>query len=417
MQFSQPLDQLRLLSPLPDKRNTQTQPEPTCAYLIEGAASPCQCQLYLSSHKLFLGFSISVAMEKLLPNAASIVAKMAAIDLPVLPILGDPTEPAVPEERASWKNQSDYLVKVLDLYADESGNRNVEKYIDNTELFSYPSEDGTYTIESRFFRAEGENPPLVVHFHGGAMTLCHRDMAYEMNTCQILRKMGCSVLTPEFRNASEYPFPAGVDDCLSTVKWAHANRELLGFGDAVITSGGSGGGNLSIAAFVRALEKEGPNAARELIHGIFSDAPLIRSSYVGVEKIEAVTFSPITSPSSNLQLICNNYTQNPDDAQNPSAWPLLASDEMLKNFPPTCLRGEELCALREDAKELYGRLSDLGVEGCTYAERKNQIHIQWMGPAIAIGDIDAFLAIGEIGQFAKSIALMRVFKIGKNKFY
>ena len=354
-------------------------------------------------------------MEKLSPNAASFVAKVAAIDVPTRPDPGDPTRPAPPNQEDCWKNQNEYLVKVLDLYADESGNPDVEKYIKNTELFSYPSEDGTYTIESRFFRAEGENPPLVVHFHGGAMTLCHRDMPYELNTCQILRKMGCSVLTPEFRNACEYPFPAGVDDCLTTVKWAHANCELLGFGDAVITSGGSGGGNLSIATFVRALEKEGRDAARELIHGIFSDAPFIRSKYVGVEKIEAVKFSPISGPSSNPQFFCNNYTQSPDDAQSPSAWPLLASNEMLKAFPPTCLRGEELCALREDAKELYGRLADLGGEGCTDSERKNQIHVQWMSPAAAIGKVDAFLAIGEIGQFAKSIALMRAFMIGKKQ--
>ena len=66
-------------------------------------------------------------------------------------------------------------------------------------------------------------------------------------------------------------------------------------------------------------------------------------------------------------------------------------------------------------RNLYGRLDDLGVEGCTYAERKNQIHIQWMGPSVAIGEGDAFLAIGEIAQFAKSIALMRAFKIGKKQ--
>jgi len=104
----------------------------------------------------------------------------------------------------------------------------------NTELFSYPSEDESYTIESRFFRAEEENLPLVVHFHGGAMTLCHRDMAYEMNTCQILRKMGCSVLTPEFRNASEYPFPSGVDAAsrpssgpMQTVSFSALGMQLL----------------------------------------------------------------------------------------------------------------------------------------------------------------------------------------------
>jgi hypothetical protein len=49
---------------------------------------------------------------------------------------------------------------------------------------------------------------------------------------------------------------------------------------------------------------------------------------------------------------------------------------------------------------------DLGVEGCTYAEKKNCFHgscflTGWYG------EVDSFLGIAEISQFAKSLSSMK----------
>ncbi|KAL3905768.1 MAG: hypothetical protein SGILL_009544 [Bacillariaceae sp.] len=331
------------------------------------------------------------------------LGKVAELPPPPEPVFGDPTKPATKEELEYWKKQNQWVEGVCELYLDDDSKKAIAK--EETEIFSYPSDDGSYAIESRYFRAhplpDGSKPPLIVHFHGGGMTLLNRDIDFELNTCRHLRKLGCSVLTPEFRNARDHPFPAGVDDCLSTVLWASENRELLGYNGTIITSGASGGGNLSIATFVRAIEKGLP--AEALIQGIFSTCPCIRHKYVGVERVEAVEHA--AWPPAMLQKLSNIYTQSSKDAANPSAWPLLASNELLKRFPPVLLAGNEYDGLREDAKEMHERLIEVGVAGCRYMEYKNTIHAAEFMPNMSDAK-DTFLAISAIANFAKDVSKM-----------
>ena len=102
----------------------------------------------------------------------------------------------------------------------------------------------------------------------------------------------------------------------------------------------------------------------------------------------------------------NNYTSSRQDYENPSAWPLLASNDILQQFPPTMLRGQEFDTLGIDAKDFYDKLIDAGVQGCTFAERKNMIHAQPYFEKLA-GKIDCFTAIAECAQFAKTMAMLK----------
>ena len=340
-------------------------------------------------------------MDKLNADVLNFFVGMASAPPPPVAIPGaDPSSPASPEERAYWI-QLNAAASSMDCFVSSTAASSLQ----GTELFRYPSKDGTYEIESRFFRCTplngGEKPPLIIYFHSGGMTLLHRDLDFEVEVCATLRQCGVSVLSVEFRNAREHHFPAGVDDAVSTLQWARANQEILGFDGAVVTAGCSGGGNLSIATFVRALELGLP--ARELLDGIVADAPFLRPAYLGVDKLEAV-FSPMTS-TQYLQDMVNNYTSSRQDYENPSAWPLLASNDILLQFPPTMLRGQEFDVLCIDAKDFYDKLVDAGVEGCSFAERKNMIHAQPYFEKFA-GKIDRFTAIAEWAQFAKTMALL-----------
>jgi len=146
-------------------------------------------------------------MEKLNPQAQAFLAGMADAPPPPETPLGDPTKPASEEERASWQKQNAMFCGLMSMLVTEG---TLEKCIQDTELFRYPSEDGMYEIESRFYRAKGEKPaPLVIHFHGGGMTMLKRDVGYEAQVCSIMRECGVSVLTVEFRNARDFHFPAG----------------------------------------------------------------------------------------------------------------------------------------------------------------------------------------------------------------
>ena len=44
------------------------------------------------------------------------------------------------------------------------------------------------------------------------------------------------------------PFPAGLDDCVSGLRWVAANHEELGiYQGRIVVAGNSGGGNLTLA--------------------------------------------------------------------------------------------------------------------------------------------------------------------------
>ena len=74
-----------------------------------------------------------------------------------------------------------------------------------------------------------------------------------------LAATGLVVIGVEFRNAGgrlgPHPFPAGLNDCASAIRWVYANRADLGISH-LITCGESGGGNLTLTT-VHKAKREG----------------------------------------------------------------------------------------------------------------------------------------------------------------
>ncbi len=62
-----------------------------------------------------------------------------------------------------------------------------------------------------------------------------------------LAASGLVVFNVEFRNAAgelgPHPFPAGLNDCASALKWIHENKEKFGV-SKIVLNGESGGANL-----------------------------------------------------------------------------------------------------------------------------------------------------------------------------
>ena len=81
---------------------------------------------------------------------------------------------------------------------------------------------------------------------------------------RIIASKGVAVAMVDFRNSlipssSEQvaPFPAGLNDCVSGVKWVANNHADLGINpEQIIIAGESGGGNLTLATGLK-LKEEG----------------------------------------------------------------------------------------------------------------------------------------------------------------
>jgi acetyl esterase len=178
----------------------------------------------------------------------------------------------------------------------------------------------------------------------------------------MLAAMGVAVAMVEFRNSVHpsavpevAPFPAGLNDCISGLKWIHANAVALNIDPRrIIVAGESGGGNLTFAVGMK-LEQDGEIG---LIRGLYSLCPYIAREWPEYP-------SSIESEGIVLDFQDNRATMaygiEAFNARNPLAWPRFATLQDVEGLPPTVVSVNECDPLRDEGIAFYRLLMDSGV--------------------------------------------------------
>ena len=103
-----------------------------------------------------------------------------------------------------------------------------------------------------------------------------------------LAARGAVVVGVEFRNSSgvlgPHPYPAGLNDCFSGLKWTHEQRAALGV-SKIVVSGESGGGHLSLATCLKARDE----GATAMIDGVYAMCPYFLGGFDGRQLAAATT--------------------------------------------------------------------------------------------------------------------------------
>ena len=129
-----------------------------------------------------------------------------------------------------------------------------------TERFT-SSPDGN-SVNIQFIRPMGGKIlPCVYYIHDGGMATMSCYYGNYRAWGRMIAAHGVAVAMVDFRNAVRAstalevaPYPAGLNDCVSGLKWVHANAEKLGIDTSrVIVAGESGGGNLTLATGLKLL--------------------------------------------------------------------------------------------------------------------------------------------------------------------
>ncbi len=164
----------------------------------------------------------------------------------------DSREAMVAEENSEAARQMSELFRsFMDLCDTEEAAPSAGLRIDTEKVVAAP--DGN-TINLQVIRPDtDETLACVYYIHGGGMaSLSCYDGMYR-GWGKIIAANGVAVVMVDFRNsvvASSVPeiapFPAGLNDCVSGLKWVVANAEHLQI-DAgrIVVAGESGGGNLT----------------------------------------------------------------------------------------------------------------------------------------------------------------------------
>lgn len=204
--------------------------------------------------------------------------------------------------------------------------------------------------------------PCVVHTHGGGMVILKGSGPSYVRWRDELAATGLVVVGVEFRNGGgglgDHPFPAGLDDCASAARWAHANKDELGVSQIVI-SGESGGGNLCIATALKA-NREG---WIDEIAGVYAQCPYVSGAYAGPppELPSLVENDMYFLDVSMMGALAKVYDPDGSNAENPLAWPYHAAASDLAGLPPHVISVNELDPLRDEGLAYYRKLLGAGV--------------------------------------------------------
>jgi acetyl esterase/lipase len=228
----------------------------------------------------------------------------------------------------------------------------------------FVSEPDGNSIKVRFIRPDAtERLPCVYYIHGGGMQSMSCYYGNYRAWGPMIAAHGVAVAMVDFRNAlmpssapEVAPYPAGLDECVSGIKWLAANSGQLGIDpNRIIIAGESGGGNLTLATGLR-LKREG---ALGLIRGLYALCPYIAGRWPLPENPSSFEKNGIL-----LDLHDNQgamaYGIEELERRNPLAWPGFATADDVEGLVPTIISVNECDPLRDEGINFY-RLLRAGV--------------------------------------------------------
>lgn len=233
----------------------------------------------------------------------------------------------------------------------------------STETRAIPGPDGN-EITLYVHRPTGAAGPLpgIVHLHGGGMVMLTAADGCYVRWRESLAAAGLVVVGVEFRNGGgklgNHPFPAGLNDCATALRWTLDHADELGIGK-VLVSGESGGGNLTLATTLLAHRQ----GWADRIAGVYALCPFISGRW-------AERPAELTSLHENdgyflaaelMGLLARVYDPEGAHAHDPTCWPLAAGPADLSGLPPHVISVNELDPLRDEGLLYVRKLYAAGV--------------------------------------------------------
>jgi len=221
------------------------------------------------------------------------------------------------------------------------------------------------TIRLNFIRPDNSGIVACVYYiHGGGMAYFSAERGFYKAWGRVIAAQGVAVAMIDFRNCvtassvpEAAPYPAGLNDCVSGLKWVHANAATLGIDPTrIIIAGDSGGGNLTLAAGMK-LKRDGDIG---LIKGLYAVCPCLAGRWPAPDSPSSVENNGIL-----IDLHNNNgaigYGIEAFNARDPLAWPGFAVESDVQGLPNVVISVNECDPLRDEGVNFYRLLLRAGV--------------------------------------------------------
>ncbi|BBZ16769.1 alpha/beta hydrolase [Mycolicibacterium gadium] len=121
--------------------------------------------------------------------------------------------------------------------------------------------------------------PAVLWIHGGGYVVGTPEFE-AAGTGRLVSDLGVVAVSPDYRLAPEHPYPAGLDDCMTTLRWMLSHATDLGI-DAgrVAVIGASAGGGLAAAVAQRCHDEGIALRAQVLVYPMLDDRCALRGDH------------------------------------------------------------------------------------------------------------------------------------------
>jgi acetyl esterase len=169
--------------------------------------------------------------------------------------------------------------------------------------------------------------PMMLYAHGGGFSVGQsEDIAYIAS--RLAKETGVIVVGANYRLAPEWPFPAGLDDCVEVYRWLRENGGTIGGDPAkIVVAGDSSGGNFA-AAF--------PHRTRDVLLGmpdaVIALCPLTDFHFEDYPSFERLAPLGIVYDTAFAGFIRGAYAVTKANWSHPHVSPALGD---LGDYPPT----------------------------------------------------------------------------------
>jgi acetyl esterase/lipase len=239
---------------------------------------------------------------------------------------------------------------LLDLQADQVAKLPAE--IDDLDIPVGP--EGQVSI--RIIRPKGNKEilPVVMYFHGGGWVLGDKN-THDRLVREIANGANAAVVFVNFTPSPEAKYPTPIEEAYAATKYVSENGEKLKLDSSRLAiAGDSVGGNMAAAVSLLAKERNGPKIDYQVLFYPVTDANFDTHSYQQYA-------NGIWLTREAMKWFWDNYLPDKETRKKPTASPLQASLDQLKEQPAALIITDENDVLRDEGEAYAHKLMQAGV--------------------------------------------------------
>ncbi len=197
--------------------------------------------------------------------------------------------------------------------------------------------------------------PVLIWLHGGGYVMGKPEMD-DRSCAAFVRELGISIVSVDYRYAPKHPFPAGLEDSYSALKWVAAHAQQLGVDAKRIAIGGvSAGGGLAAALVQLAHDRQEIQPVFQLlVYPMLDDRTVLR---IEIDDSNNVTWSQKSN-----RFGWESYLGRECGADDVPAYSVPARREDLTGLPQAWIGVGTLDIFHDEAVAYAQRLKESGIE-------------------------------------------------------